>query len=135
MCGVFRSHLFGGGPGKRRTCEQQCRRRKSRRTSPVRPAEAGWGSAPGCSSPDPTQINEGQLYLAFFYFLISALLQLKCVVTDGDAYRLSEVALSRYIIQTQTYPGLMQPYWMHRENSKGQHSVTRYSPAQINTGK
>lgn len=57
---MVHSYLFGGGPGRRRTCEQRCRRRKSRRTSPAHPAEAEWGSAPGCSSPDPTQDNECQ---------------------------------------------------------------------------
>ncbi len=67
MRGV-QSHLFGGGPGRKRTCERRCRRRKSRRISPARPAEAEWGSAPGCSSPDPTQNNECQLLLAAHYF-------------------------------------------------------------------
>lgn len=37
------------------------------------------------------------------------------VVIIGKAYRLSEVALSCYIIQTQTYTGLMQPDWIQRE--------------------
>lgn len=62
---MVHSYLFGGGPGRRRTCEQRCRRRKSRRTSPAHPAEAEWGSAPGCSSPDPTQDNECQPLLSF----------------------------------------------------------------------
>lgn len=50
---VILSHLFEVGLGRKRTCERRCRRRKSRRTSPVHRAEAEWGSAPGCSSPDP----------------------------------------------------------------------------------
>lgn len=43
---------------------------------------------------------------------------MKSVVTDGNAYRLSEVALSCHIVQTQTYPGLMQPHWMNTETRK-----------------
>lgn len=64
MCGA-QAHLFGGGREKKRTCEQQCRRRKSRRTSPVHPIEAEWGSAPGYSSQDPIQN----------FFFISVLMQ------------------------------------------------------------
>lgn len=67
---VVHSYLFGGGRGRRRTCEQQCRRRKSRRTSPAHPAEAEWGSAPGCSSPDPTQGNECQPLLTFLMWAL-----------------------------------------------------------------
>lgn len=133
---VVHSYLFGGGPGRRRTCEQRCRRRKSRRTSPAHPAEAEWGSAPGCSSPDPTQDNECQPLLSFLMwallktiiFLLLKNLDITWtktfVVFIGKAYRLSEVALSCYIIQTQTYTGLMQPDWICRENRNEKHSVT-----------
>lgn len=59
---VIQPHLFGGGRGRRRTCGQRCKRRKSRRTSPGHPAEVEWESAPGCSSPDPTQ-NEKCIWI------------------------------------------------------------------------
>lgn len=103
LCGV-QAHLFAGGRERKRTFERRCRRRKSRKTSPVRPAEAEWGSAPGCSSLDPMQ-NEG--------FVIQLLKEAIILITagyDGNAHRLSEVALSCYVIQAETDPGLMQPH-------------------------
>lgn len=64
MCHKVQSHQFAAGREKKRTCEQQCRRKKSRKISQVRPAEAEWGSAPGCSSLDPTNDEEGQIVAA-----------------------------------------------------------------------
>lgn len=56
------SDLYAGGPGRRRTCALPCRRRRSRRTSPVRPAEAEWGSALGCSSLGPRERQQVRLW-------------------------------------------------------------------------
>lgn len=105
---VVLSHLFEVGLERKRTCERQCRRRKSRRTSPVHRAEEEWGSAPGCSSPDPAPRHNYQPTVSREQqTIISLQIEKKKYVTD----RLSEVALSCYIVQAQTDTSLMQPDW------------------------
>lgn len=109
-------HRCGGGPRRRRTCGRLCRRRRSRRTSPGRPAEAEWGSAPGYSFPNPTENHEidfvklsGLLTTTTSQLLHRGRKMLYMTLTL-ITYRLSEVTLSCHIVQTQTYPGLMQPH-------------------------
>lgn len=114
---VVLSHLFEVDLGRKRTCERRCRRRKSRRTFPVHRAEAEWGSAPGCSSPDPAPRHNCQPTVSRTTDHDFPPDRKKNYVTD----RLSEVALSCYIIQAQTDASLMQPDW------RGEQRWTRFS--------
>ena len=57
--------LFGGGPGRRRTCAQQCTHRRSRMSSPSHSVAAGWESAPVCSFPSPS-CNQKMLHWNMF---------------------------------------------------------------------